>query len=190
MKNSKLSLRELEQNNGQIPGLPANPREWTKADIDALSASIEETPEMLEARGLLVYPWEGKHVIIGGNARFEALKSMKAKDAPCFIIPADTPVDKLKEIAIKDNGQWGKWDFDRLANEWDAQKLQDWGVHVWAGEDADPGSIDALFTGEESAKAKPERIVVELPEDLKGERDKIVELLKGAVSMYNGIQVK
>lgn len=62
--------------------------------------------------------------------RLSALKSLKAEDAPCVIFPEDTPIDKLKEVVIKDNGSFGEWDFDSLANEWGDLPLTDWGVPV------------------------------------------------------------
>lgn len=124
----KLKLSALEPNTGQIPGLPINPRQWTKSDVDSLARSLTETPELFEARPLLVVPHEGKYVILGGNLRFEASKQNKAKEVPCVVFPEDTPVGKLKEIVIKDNGNFGEWDMDALANEWDDLDLEAWGV--------------------------------------------------------------
>lgn len=56
----KIKISELEENKGQIKDLPANPRQWSKADLQKLAESIVETPELLEARGLIVYPYNGK----------------------------------------------------------------------------------------------------------------------------------
>lgn len=127
----KLKLADLESNIGQIPDLPMNPRQWTQSDIDSLARSLEETPELFEARPLLVVPHEGKFVILGGNLRFEAAKHNKAKTAPAIVFPENTPIAKLKEIVIKDNGSFGDWDMDALANEWDDLPLADWGVPSW-----------------------------------------------------------
>ena len=120
----------MEQNKGQIPGLPANPRQWTRDEIDRIAKSLKETPELFEARPIIVIPHEGKYVILGGNLRYEGCKKNKAKDAPCFVMPADTPTEKLMEIVIKDNGSFGAWDYDALANEWDVP-FTDWGVPAW-----------------------------------------------------------
>lgn len=127
----KLPLADLESNLGQIPGLPMNPRQWTQTDIDSLAKSLTETPELFEARPLLVVEHEGKFVILGGNLRYEASKKNKAKTVPAVVFPADTPTSKLKEIVIKDNGSFGNWDFDALANEWDDLPLADFGVPAW-----------------------------------------------------------
>ena len=126
----KLPLADLEMNIGQIPDLPMNPRQWTRTDIDRLAKSIKDTPELFEARPLLVVPHNGKYVILGGNLRYEASKALKVKECPCIVFPASTPVSKLKEIVIKDNGSFGEWDFDALANEWADLDLSGWGTGV------------------------------------------------------------
>ena len=131
----KLKLSALEPNTGQIPGLPINPRQWTKSDVDSLARSLTETPELFEARPLLVVPHEGKYVILGGNLRFEASKQNKAKEVPCVVFPADMPVEKMKEIVVKDNGTFGAWDYDELANNWGDLPLTDWGVPAWEPEE-------------------------------------------------------
>ena len=128
----KIKLSELEPNAGQVEGLPVNPRQWTKTDIDNLAKSLKETPELFEARPVLVVPHDGKYVILGGNLRYEGAKHNKDKEAPCIIVPAETPVSKLKEIVIKDNGSFGEWDYDALANEWDDLPIVDWGVPAWS----------------------------------------------------------
>lgn len=131
----KIRLTDLEQNKGQVAGLPSNPRQWGRGELDNLVKSIQETPELLEARGLLVWPYGGKYIILGGNMRFSALREMNAVDAPCYVLPEDTPMEKLREIVIKDNGAFGSWDYDMLANEWDDLPLTDWGVPAWNTEE-------------------------------------------------------
>ena len=137
--NRVIKIKDLEQNTGQIPGLPANPRQWTKEDVDRLAASIEETPELLEARPLIVILHGTKFVVLGGNLRLAALKKLKRTEAPAYILPGDTPVEKQKEIVIKDNGTFGSWDTDALANEWDDLDLGGWGVPDWVTDDATGG---------------------------------------------------
>ena len=131
MEVTRIRLTDLELNRGQVEGLPSNPREWSRKELDDLKRSIKETPELLEARGLIVWPYEGKYIILGGNMRFSALRELNEVDAPCMVIPEDTPMEKLKEIVIKDNGSFGSWDYDMLANEWDDLPLDDWGVPAW-----------------------------------------------------------
>lgn len=131
----KLKFSELQPNTGQIPGLPINPRQWTKSDVDKIAASLKETPELFEARPLLVIPHDGKFVILGGNLRYEGARVNKMQEVPAIVFPEDTPVDKMKEVVIKDNGSFGAWDTDYLANEWDDLPLTDWGVPVWETEE-------------------------------------------------------
>ena len=126
-----LPMSLLEMNIGQIPEIPMNPRQWARSEVDKLARSLVETPELFEARPLLVYPQDGKYVILGGNLRYEASKANKATEVPCIVFPSTMPADKLKEIVIKDNGAFGSWDFDALANEWDDLPLGDWGVPAW-----------------------------------------------------------
>lgn len=145
METRRIKLTDLVLNEGQVAGLPTNPRQWTRAELENLKKSLQETPELLEARGILVYPYDGKYLVLGGNMRLSALKALKAKDAPCIVFPEDTPIDKLKEVVIKDNGSFGEWDFDSLANEWGDLPLTDWGVPAWETEHADaPLSEDAV----------------------------------------------
>lgn len=129
--NKIIRIKDIEQNTGQIAGLPANPRQWKKADVESLAKSIEETPELLDARPLIVMPHDGKYIVLGGNLRLAALKHLGRKEAPVYVLPDDTPIDKQKEIVIKDNGSFGSWDTDVLANEWDDCPLADWGVPEW-----------------------------------------------------------
>ncbi len=126
----EIPLGEIEQNVGQIDGLPKNPRQWTRKDLDALKKSIDNLPELLELRGLIVYPHNGKYVILGGNMRYEALKGLKAKSAPCMIVDKDMSLEKLKKIVITDNGSFGEWDWDELANMWDDCNLEEMGLDI------------------------------------------------------------
>ena len=144
MQITRIKLAALVPNTGQVPGLPSNPRQWTKSDIERIAASLKETPELFEARPIIAVPHDGKFVILGGNLRYEGARKNKDKDAPVCVIPEDTPVEKMKEIVIKDNGAFGAWDYDALANEWDDNPLGDWGVPAWNnGEDLPPMDLDA-----------------------------------------------
>lgn len=130
MKHERIKLSKLVQNNGQIDGVPKNPRQWTKDDVERLKKSIEETPELLEARGCIVFPHEDKYIVLGGNMRLTACKQLGHKEVDCVVLDPETSPEKLREIVIKDNGSFGAWDFDMLANEWDDLPLADWGVEV------------------------------------------------------------
>lgn len=126
----RIAIDLIEMNTGQIAGLPSNPRQWTKAQLDKLKASIEETPELLEARGCIVDYHEGKYVCLGGNMRYAACKALGMSEVPCYVVPEGTSVLKKKEIVAKDNVSMGEWDFDALANEWSDMDLEGWGVPI------------------------------------------------------------
>lgn len=139
-----IKVTKLAANTGQVAGLPTNPRQWTAKDVERLARSLDETPELFDARPCLVYPYGDRFVVLGGNMRLAAAKHNGAKEVPCIVFPADTPADKLREIVVKDNGAFGAWDFDALANEWDDLPLVDWGVPVWEDSGGDiPSDLDA-----------------------------------------------
>ena len=128
-KNLDISL--LEVNKGQLYGLPKNPRFIKDDRYLALKKSIEEAPEMLSIREIVVYPLEnGHYVVIGGNMRLRACQEIGYKELPCKILPLETPVAKLREYTIKDNIAFGSNDWDVIANEWDTEELSEWGMEL------------------------------------------------------------
>lgn len=127
-KNIEISL--LEPNKGQIKGLPRNPRTIKDKRFKALKKSIEDAPEMLALRELLVYPHNGKFVVIGGNMRLKACKELGYKELPCKVIDENTPVEKLREYTIKDNIGFGADDWGALFDDWDLSELEDWGMEL------------------------------------------------------------
>ena len=168
METRQIRIENMEINAGQIEGLPSNPRQWTKDELESLKASIIETPELLEARGAIVYPHKGKFVVLGGNMRVVAVIDLGWKTMPCIVLPEDMPVEKLKEIVLKDNGVFGEWDTDALANEWDDLPLLDWGIKIWGTEDAGIENREESTKGEATKrllKIKVGDITVELSED-------------------------
>ena len=187
----RLKLSELELNAGQIEGLPVNPRQWSKSDIDTLAKSLTETPELFEARPIIVVPHKGKYVILGGNLRFEASRVNKAETVPAVIFPEATPIEKLKEIVIKDNGSFGQWDYDFLANEWDDLPLADWGVPAWTGGGSGV-DINGLFNKDEapSMKEKPLEVVVVIPKGLEDNEEDIRAAIVVTLEQFPGTYVK
>ena len=109
---------------------PKNPRLIKDEKFKKLVKSIQEFPDMLNKRPLIVFTdTDGKYVVLGGNMRLKALKELNYKEVP--IILADEWTEEQKaEFLIKDNVGFGEWDWDGLANEWDAELLNDWGLFV------------------------------------------------------------
>jgi|TARA_R110000824_G_scaffold66034_1_gene171679 DNA modification methylase len=131
---------------------PTNPRIIKDEKFQKLVKSIEEFPEMLEARPIVVNP---EMVVIGGNMRFKACKAAGLKEAPVYM--ATWGETKDREFIIKDNVSSGENDFDILANEWDAEELNEWGLDVWTGEPEETEGLtdpDDVPEAPEEPKAK------------------------------------
>lgn len=189
-----LDISLLELNSGQLEGLPKNPR-WIKDErYEALKKSIEDAPELLEARTLLVYPLQnGHYVVIGGNMRLRACRELGFKELPCYVFKQETPVEKLREYTIKDNVEFGNIDWDALANDdWDISDLEDWGMDVsFLGGD-DGTDIDDLFedVANQQETEKITKITVSVPESAGEFLGEIKDAIKEAVAAYEGVKVK
>ena len=123
-----VSVSLLDFNKGQLAGLPKNPRFFRDNRYDAMKKSIEDSPEMLELRELIVIPFEERYVVVCGNLRLRACKELGYKELPCKILDEGTSPKKLREYATKDNVNFGENDIDIMINEWDKTELQDWGM--------------------------------------------------------------
>ena len=130
MEFKKIKLGRLELNKGQYPGLPENPREWKKKDLEDLARSMAETPELAEARGAIVVPFQNGYLVLGGNMRVEAARLLKWEELMCAVLPEDTPAKKLKEIVLKDNSSFGLFKLDLLKEAWGEFEFQDIGIKV------------------------------------------------------------
>lgn len=135
-------ISALKNNTGQIPGLPKNPRILKDYKFEKLKKSIQDDPEMLSLREVIAYDNGGELIVICGNMRLKALKELGIKEVPTKILPQDTPVEKLKAYTIKDNVGFGEHDWDALANEWDANQLEDWGMDLPGFEVAEEAKED------------------------------------------------
>lgn len=123
----------LEYNNGQIPGVPENPRTREDAKQRNLEKSIEELPEMTIARAALCFPYNGRFVVIGGNRRLEAQRALKRKEVPIIALPEDTPVEKLRRMALLDNESTGQTDWVKLAKDWSKDEIRAWNIETPKG---------------------------------------------------------
>lgn len=138
-ENTVLAIRLLDYNKGQLEGLPKNPRFFRDFRYEAMKKSIEESPEMLSLRELIVFPYaDGRYIVVCGNLRLRACKELGYKELPCKVLDPDTDVRKLREYATKDNVSFGENDLDVMANEWDKTELQDWGVEFAPEKKSDP----------------------------------------------------
>ena len=113
----------------ELKKLPNNPRIIRDKQFKTLCDSIRDNPKYFEARPVILSNRTGEMVIIAGNQRYEAAKSLKLKEVPTFLIEGLDEA-KEREIVIRDNISNGEFDIDLLANEWSDLPLVDWGVDL------------------------------------------------------------
>ena len=119
MKTEKVKIGKIKNN-------PNNPRLIKDDKFKKLVRSIKEFPEMLEIRPIVV---DKDNIVLGGNMRLRACQEAGLKEV--HIIQADKLTEKQqREFIIKDNVGFGEWDWNDLANEWDTEELEDWGLDL------------------------------------------------------------
>jgi ParB-like chromosome segregation protein Spo0J len=127
MVSKKVKLSAIKPN-------PNNPRLIKDDKFAKLVQSIKDFPEMLEIRPIVV---NADMVILGGNMRYKALKEAGVKEVP-IIVADNLTEEQQREFLIKDNVSGGEWDFELLANEWDSEQLNDWGLDMPDFKDDEP----------------------------------------------------
>jgi hypothetical protein len=121
----------------EVKSNPNNPRIIKDDKFQKLVKSIKEFPEMLNIRPIVV---NADMVVLGGNMRLKACKEAGLKEV-AIIKAEDLTEDQQKQFIIKDNVGFGEWDWEDLANNWDAEQLTDWGLDI-------PGFADVEDLGE------------------------------------------
>lgn len=116
---------------------PNNPRLIKDDKFKKLVQSIKDFPEMLDIRPIVV---NKDMIILGGNMRYRACKEAGIKEIP--VIVTDLSEDKQREFLIKDNTSGGEWDWDMIANEWDADELEAWGLDLPVFDIKDEGTAE------------------------------------------------
>ena len=119
MKTEKVKISEIKPN-------PNNPRLIKDDKFAKLVKSVKDFPEMLTIRPIVV---NSDMIILGGNMRYKACKEAGLKEIPVIIAEGLTE-QQQKEFLIKDNVSGGEWDFEMLANEWNVEELDAWGVEL------------------------------------------------------------
>ncbi len=128
---------------------PSNPRFIKDDAFRRLVKSLQDCPQLIEARPLICSDRTGMLICLGGNMRLRAAKEIKYKEVPAIIMNGLTE-DQEREIAIKDNGSFGDWDYEALANEWSDLPLADWGI------DLPEDWLDDQTISAETADAEPQ----------------------------------
>jgi site-specific DNA-methyltransferase (adenine-specific) len=119
MKTELVSIKLVKSN-------PNNPRIIKDDKFAKLVASIKEFPKMLEIRPIVV---NDDMIVLGGNMRLKACIHAGLKEVPIIKV-TDLTEQEQKQFIIKDNVSGGEWDWNMLANEWDAEELDAWGLDV------------------------------------------------------------
>ena len=135
----------------KIKSNPNNPRLIKDDKFRKLVKSIKDFPEMLEKRPLICSTdEEGNYIVLGGNMRLKASKEAGLKEMP-IILADDWSEEQRKEFMIKDNIGFGQWEWDDLANEWNQEDLEDWGLDL-PGFEIDESELDTEFSLDDSEK--------------------------------------
>jgi hypothetical protein len=142
MNKGKFKIEQKTVKLSEIKPNEKNPRFIKDEKFLKLVQSLKDFPEMMSIREIVV---DENMTILGGNMRFRALK--EAKEVQCLVKIVSGLTDEQKqEFIIKDNVGFGDWDFDALANEWDAEKLEEWGLDVQKSD----GYFQKQFENQES----------------------------------------
>jgi len=110
----------------EIKSNPNNPRLIKDHKFKQLVKSIQDFPQMLELRPIVI---DENNMVLGGNMRLKACLEAGLTDVP-VIHANNLSEDKKKEFIVKDNVGYGEWDWDDLANNWDALELTEWGLDI------------------------------------------------------------
>lgn len=139
---------------------PNNPRQIKDDKFKKLVQSIKDFPEMLSLRPIVV---NDEMVVLGGNMRLKACKEAGLKEVP-IIKASELNEDQQREFIIKDNVGFGEWDWDSLANEWDAVELEAWGLDL-PGYDLDADKLGTDFSLPDGDKAPFQQMTFTLADE-------------------------
>jgi ParB-like chromosome segregation protein Spo0J len=120
---------------------PNNPRLIKDDKFLKLVQSLKDFPEMAKVRPIVV---NQDFIVLGGNMRLKAMKEAGWKDVPVEVV--DWTEQQQKEFIIKDNVGFGEWEWDILANEWEADDLEKWGLDVPGFEDSEQEDLSDKIT--------------------------------------------
>jgi hypothetical protein len=109
----------------EIKSNPNNPRIIKDDKFKKLVQSLQDFPDMAKVRPIVV---NQDMIVLGGNMRLKAMKEAGWKEVPVEVVDWDE--EKQREFIIKDNVGFGEWDWEVLANEWDSEELEAWGLDV------------------------------------------------------------
>jgi len=157
----------------EIKSNPNNPRVIKDHKFEKLKKSISEFPKMMELRPMVI---NEDNIVLGGNMRLKALKDLGYKEVPEEWVKraSDLTEEETRRFIIADNVGFGEHDWEMLANEWDTEELEDWGL------DGFPFEIEPDFedlTEENKNKPPTIKITFDNPEQLQKAEIDIQELI-------------
>lgn len=164
----------------KIQSNPNNPRIIKDDKFEKLVKSIKEFPQMLEIRPIVV---NDDMIVLGGNMRLKACEEAGLKEIP-VIKASNLTEEQQREFIIKDNVGFGEWDWDNLANTWDAEQLQEWGVDVPI---FNPTDLNGLFNEEQQQTSKDESGKITLDYTLEEAEKVKTELFKHGKTLEEGV---
>jgi DNA modification methylase len=147
MNTEKINIKKLKPN-------PANPRTIRDDKFHKLVQSVKDFPQMLEIRPIVV---NDQYEVLGGNMRLRACIEAGMKEVT-IIRASELTEDQQRRFIISDNNNFGSWDMDALANEWDAEELQEWGVDLPVFGEGEGGQQEA----QEDAYEMPDEIKTDI----------------------------
>jgi hypothetical protein len=139
---------------------PNNPRIIKDDKFLKLVNSIKEFPEMLKIRPIVI---NEDNVVLGGNMRLKACKEAKLKEIP-VIMASELTEAQQREFIIKDNIGFGEWDFQDLAQNWNAEELETWGLDL-PGFDLNENDLSTDFNLAEGDKAPFQQMTFTLADE-------------------------
>ena len=148
----------------KVKGNPDNPRVIKNDKFKKLVKSIQEFPEMLKLRPIVV---DEDFIVLGGNMRLKASKEAGLKEVWIEVAEGLTEEQK-KEFIVKDNVGFGEWEWDMLGNEWDSVQLAEWGLDVWQNEDdvsINEIETDDVFSLPDGEKAPFQQMTINLADE-------------------------
>jgi len=125
IKLQDFSIKDIKAN-------PLNPRFIRDKKFEDLKRSIKDFPQMLSLREIVI---DEDCIVLGGNMRLKALIDLKFKFTD-VVMWKGLSEDEKKEFIIKDNANYGNWDWDVLANSFDEVELKKFGLNVWQPQEA------------------------------------------------------
>lgn len=159
---------------GDIKPNPSNPRLIKDDKFRKLVKSIQDFPQMMEIRPIVV---NEDMVILGGNMRWKAAKEAGMKTVP-VIKASELTENQQREFIIKDNVGFGEWDWEELANTWETEKLEEWGLDV-PGFDIDSDGLNENFSLPDGDKAPFQQMTFTLADEQATLIKNCIDVIKG-----------